>query len=96
MTTALMNGVADVIAESIGTECDSTEDMIASMEESNEKIKAEKFTDIVAVLQTLRPCIQALEERRRGGSQKMVVESEINVDGFDWKEAALYLTLCMS
>ena len=96
MATMIMNGAADIIAQSSTSECDSTEDMIAAMEKTNEEIKTQKIKDTVAVSTDVKALYPSITKKEGGAIvRKMMLESEVVVKGFDWKEAALYLTLVL-
>ena len=97
MATMIMNGAADLIAQSTTSECDSTEDMIASMEQTNQKIKNLKIEDANPFSTDVKALYPSITKKEGGNIvKKMMVESEITVEGFDWKEAALYLTLTLA
>ena len=97
MATMVMNAAADLIAQSTMSECDSTEDMIASMEETNKKIKTLKIEDATPFSTDVKALYPSITKNEGGDIiKKMMIESEITVEGFDWKEAALYLTLTLA
>ena len=91
----ILNGVADLINSTVDTESDSTEDMIAEMESVNQEIRENNVTDqIVLVFTDVKALYPSLEaEPSAEIVEELVVETGLQVQGFNWDEAAKYITV---
>ena len=91
----ILNALADILNKLIGTESDSTEDMIAAMESLNEEINNGVVNQQLTLLSTdvkaLYPSLTAEESAQI--VNELVIETGLQVKGFDCKEAGLYIAL---
>ena len=95
--TTILNSTADVYSAKQGSECDSTEDMISSMNQANKEIRDDSIENVVLVstdVEKLYPSLEAEESSQL--ANQMIVESGINFIGMNHREAALYLVLTLT
>ena len=95
--TDILNSTADIISSTQHTECDSTEDMIASMCSTNNTIQEQSIsnavlfsTDVVALYPNITSDLSASIARQ------MIIESGITFHGMNVVEAALHLVLTLT
>ena len=94
MIAKVLDAASDVLAKDRRTESDSTQDMLATIEErinNNENIEDLVFfsTDVKSLYPSLEvePCAAIVA--------RMLQESRLQVEGVNWDQAVLYLALTL-
>ena len=95
MIAKVLDAASDVLAKENKTECDSTQDMLASIEEkiNNNNLNIEELvffsTDVKSLYPSLEvvPCASIVA--------RMLVESRLEVEGVNWDQAVYYLAVTL-
>ena len=93
MLAKVLDAASDVLAKENKTECDSTQDMLATIEEriNNNNLNIEELvffsTDVKSLYPSLEvePCAKIVA--------RMLTESSLKVEGVNWDQAVFYLAL---
>ena len=97
MLTILLNTLADIYSEQWETESNSTEDMLASMEQLNRVIMEQGLEDVIIISTDVKALYPNLMAKISANIvNKMLMNSDLILVGMDWEEAALYLVLTLS
>ena len=95
MLAKVLDAASDLVARDQGTESDSTQDMIASIEEKiNRNQNTSDLVFFSTDVQSLYPKLQVKECAVI--IARLLREGRLELEGVNWDQAALYLALTMS
>ena len=95
MISKVLDAASDILAKETGTECDSTQDMLATIEEKiNGNNEVENLVFFSTDVKSLYPSLQAVP--CAAIIARLLNESRLVVEGVNWDQAALYIALTIT
>ena len=94
MLAKVLDAASEVLAKETKTECDSTQDMLATIEERiNNNFNIEELVFFSTDVKSLYPSLQV--EPCADIVARMLTESSLKVEGVNWDQAVFYLALTL-
>ena len=79
-----------------GTKCDSSENLIRAILDTNKKIEKEKISNVLVLSMDVKALYPSLEQGECCRIiEEVVRESEVDIVGVDWREMALFLVVTL-